>query len=93
MKFVAIIDEKSLTRQEMESLFFLGRDKNGKVFRIDLKPLTTHILTTKDGENVYLNQKHIDCLIEFEKSEIIQKLVGDMESGFRLLGRNNKNDE
>lgn len=86
MKFVAIIDEKTLTKQEIEGSFLLARDKKGKAYRLELKPLIKNILTTMTGENVYISQKQIDYLIELENSEIIQKLVGDMNSGVRLLG-------
>lgn len=89
MKYIAIIDEASLTKQEIENLFMLARDQRGKAYKVPLTPLLTPTLTNTFGDSVCLNQKHVDLLLEYEKNEIMRKIAGGMESGIRFLGREN----
>ena len=54
-------------------------------YKLDLKRLKTPLLVMSEGDSIYLNQKHLDWLMECEKNEIMRKLVGDIESGVKTI--------
>jgi hypothetical protein len=41
------------------------------------------MVVTDEGNSAYLNQEHIDCLIEMERKNMFDKAVKDMMDSFR----------
>ena len=91
MKYVAVIDESILCDHEKRNLIFIGKNKDGKGIRIDLKPLVTYVFVNKNGESVYLNQKHIDWLLECEQKESIERILKEHEEMFRGVANDREN--
>ena len=83
MKYVAIIDEAILCDHEKRNLIYVGKNKDGKVIRLDLKPLINYMFVNKNGESVYVRQKHIDWLLECERKEAIEEILKEHEEMFR----------
>lgn len=71
MKYIAIIDDDMLNENDKRELRVPVLEKEGTSY-VNLKPLVTHILTIKDGENIYLTQGHLDCLMEYSQKKIIE---------------------
>lgn len=96
MKYLAIVDDEFLSNFRVDvnpqdyNMILVVEDKAGSTRGIQLKPLPTEALVTKDGKSVYLSQKHIDCLIEMERKEMFDKAVRDM---IKRLGLNEENEE
>ena len=64
MKYIVIIDEgQTELKEKIEQA------------GIDLKPLWTYLLVNQEGISIYLRQKHIDCLKEFEEKEITKNII------------------
>lgn len=93
MKYMAIVDDELLANfrvdiksngQSCSDIVFVVTDKAGSTRGIGLKPLQKEMLVTKDGNSVYLQQKHIDCLIEMERKEMFDKMVQDIIKNFGL---------
>ena len=88
MKYVAVIDDSILCDHEKANSIFVGMDKYGKTISIDLKPLLNYMFVNKNGESVYINQKHIDWLLECEQKETMEKILKEHEEMFRGSGIN-----
>ena len=58
-------------------------DKMGLLRSIALKPLQEPMIVSEEGNSAYLNQKHIDCLIEMEKKQMFDKVVKDIVNSFK----------
>ena len=91
MKYLAIVDDEFLSNFRVDvrsnpqysDMVLVVTDKAGSTRGIGLKPLPTEALVTKDGKSVYLQQKHIDCLIEMERKEMFDEAVKNMMNSFR----------
>lgn len=89
MKYLAIVDDDFLSNFRVDvnpqdfDMILVVKDEAGSTQVIRLKPLPTEALVTKDGKSVYLSQKHIDCLIEMERKEMIQEAVNNMMNSYR----------
>lgn len=94
MKYIAIVDDEFLSNfrvdvrnnSQYSDMVLVVNDMNMCTRGIPLKPLPKEMLVTKDGNSVYLQQKHIDCLIEMERTEMFDKIVQDTMKSFGLTG-------
>jgi hypothetical protein len=88
MKYIAVFDDDFLSNFRLDDggLTLVLDDKNGFSRATQLKPLQRNVLTTTEGQSVYLLQKHIDCLIEMERKEMMENAIKDMENSIHRLG-------
>lgn len=75
MKYIAIIDDDMLNRNDKRELRVPILEKDGTSY-VNLKPLVAHVLTTKGGESIYLTQGDLDCLMEY--SQFIKRSKKDV---------------
>ena len=92
MKWIAVLDEDFISnfRVDMDGInlpTMVVRDNTGFDRGISLKPLTKEMFITQDGESIYLSQDHIDCLMNMEREETINREVKDI---LESLSRGNK---
>lgn len=92
MKYIAIVDDEFLSNFRIDvgypphsDMIMVVSDKNMYSRGIRLKPLPTEMLVTKDGKSVYLQQKHIDCLIKMERREVLNEVVERLMNPFNEL--------
>ena len=87
MKYLAIVDDEFLSNfrvdiksnaQSCSDIVLVVTDKVDSTRGIELKPLQRAMVVTEEGNSAYLNQEHIDCLLEMEKKQMFDKAVHDM---------------
>lgn len=92
MKYIAIVDDEFLSNfrvdvrsngQSCSDIVLVVTDKAGSTQGIELKPLQRVMVVTDEGNSAYLNQEHIDCLIEMERKNMFDEAVKDMMNSFR----------
>ena len=86
MKFIAVIDEEMLGCDDIRELRLPVILKDAKCY-VPLKPIFRFTLTSPEGENVYLSQKHIDALREFAEKEAVERTIKAQQE-FDYLWRN-----
>ena len=88
MKYIAIVDDELLAnfRVDVEDLdmVLVVEDKTRSTRGIYLKPIVREMLVTKDGNSVYLQQKHIECLMEMERKEMFEEAIQNMMKSLGL---------
>jgi len=80
MKYIAVFDDEFLSnfRLDDNGLTLVMGDKRGYNRAVRLKPLIQNVLTAEHGESIYLTQDHIDCLLTFEREQMIKEMYADM---------------
>lgn len=90
MKYIAVFDDEFLSNFRLydNRLTLVMGDKQGYNRAVRLKPLMRNVLTTEHGESIYLTQDHIDCLLKFDREQMIKKMcdnfigsLGDEKGG------------
>lgn len=90
MKYIAIVDDEFLTNFRVDvgypphsDMILVVNDERGFARGIQLKPIAREMVVARDGNSLYLNQDHIDCLLEMERKQMFDKAVKDIIEGFR----------
>ena len=94
MKFIISVDDNFISnfrRDDEDRLTLVVTDKNGLTRAVRLKPLQKPVLTFPNGESIYLNQEHIDALLEYEKrvsiAEAVRRINEGIQEAVKLSGK------
>lgn len=91
MKWIAIVDDEFLSNFRVDvknnstysDMVLVVKDERGFERGVRIQPVGKVMVVIPDGNSAYLNQEHIDCLIEMERKEMFDKAVKDMMNSFR----------
>ena len=77
MKFIAVCDEEMLVNfgRDYSGLTLLLKDADGYTRAVELKPIIRPLIVNDDGRSAYLSPEHINCLLDFEREEVIKKIA------------------
>lgn len=77
MKHLILIDDEMLSyfRVDDYGKTIVFKDERDFPRGFSLIPLVRPILVTEQGEKAYLTQKHIDCLLDYEREESIKRVI------------------
>lgn len=79
MKHVIVIDDEMLSNFRVDDCgkTLVVKDKVGAERAFSLTPLGKPLVIGEGGEKVYLTQGHIDCLIDYERKQAIEKAINN----------------
>ena len=77
MKYAIVIDEEMFSNFRIDDYgkTLVVKDKVGAERAFNLIPLAKPLVMKEDGEKAYLTQGHIDCLIDYERSQAIERAI------------------
>ena len=77
MKYIAVLDEEILQYFQTDDCgrTLVLKDEQGYTRAVNLKPIARPLFVNTNGENVYLTQGHIDCMLDYEREEAIKRVV------------------
>jgi len=77
MKHVIVVDDEMLSNFRIDDCgkTLVVKDKVGAERAFNLIPLAKPLVINGDGEKAYLTQGHIDCLIDYERSQAIERAI------------------
>lgn len=91
MKWIAILDNEFLSNFRVDvgeiphssNIVLVVKDERGFERGVRIQPIGRAMVVSSDGNSAYLNQSHIDCLLEMEKKQMFDEAVRDMMNSFR----------
>lgn len=91
MKWIAILDDEFLSNFRVDvgeiphssNVVLVVKDERGFERGVRIQPVGRVMIVGRNGDSAYLNQSHIDCLLEMEKKQMFDKAVRDMMNSFR----------
>lgn len=77
MKHIIIIDDEMLSnfRIDDNGKTLVVKDRADATRAFNLIPLAKPLVVKEDGEKAYLTQGHIDCLIDYERNQAIERAI------------------
>lgn len=91
MKYIAIVDDEFISNFRVDvgeiphssNIVLVVKDERGFERGVRIQPIGRAMIVSSDGNSAYLNQEHIDYLIEMERKNMFNEAVKNMINSFR----------
>lgn len=82
MKYIAVFDDGSLKNFRLDDggLTLVMHDESMATRAVRLFPIQCNVLTSVDGQSVYITQGHIDAMLEYELNEVLKRMTFSPDS-------------